>query len=79
MGETGTPNLGTVWRHFRGGMYVVVGIATHAETHETMVAYCRTGSQKVLVRPLRTWNELVDHDGATVYRFTLQHMDQING
>ena len=77
--EVSEPKLGSVWRHYKGGMYVVVGIAKHSETLETMVAYCRTDSNEVWVRPLQMWHELVDLNGKTVYRFTLQHTDQING
>lgn len=57
--------------HFKGGIYEVVCVAKHSETLEEMVVYRNVSEpQKVWVRPLSMWNEMVEHDGKTVNRFT---------
>lgn len=33
------PQKGELWRHFKGGVYQIVSIATHSETKETLVIY----------------------------------------
>ena len=43
------------YRHFKGGEYEVLGLATHSETEEPMVVY----------RPLYG-----ERDGKTIRRFT---------
>lgn len=64
-------NLKGKYRHFKGGIYEVVCIAKHSETLEEMVVYRNVSEpQKVWVRPLSMWNEMVERDGKTVKRFT---------
>ncbi len=46
-----------VWRHYKGGLYQVLGVAQHTETNELMVVYVAlTGSHlsgpRIRVRPL---------------------------
>lgn len=49
------------YRHFKGGVYVVVGYAIHTETSETMVIYHLDGNRGLaFVRPLEMWAGLVD-------------------
>ncbi len=64
--------IGGTYRHFKGNLYTVVGIARHSETLEDMVIY---QSQKdptpLWVRPLSMWNEEVCANGVLVRRFTL--------
>lgn len=58
------------YRHFKGGEYEVVGIASHSETLEPMVIYRALYGEKGLwVRPLSMWNEIVDRDGYHGPRF----------
>lgn len=58
------------YRHFKGGEYEVVGIASHSETLEPMVVYRALYGEKGLwVRPLSMWNEIVDRDGYHGPRF----------
>lgn len=46
------------YRHFKGGVYVVTGLALHTETSEAMVIYYRAGDPEgVFARPLASWNE----------------------
>ena len=59
------------YRHFKGGLYEVIGEATHTETLEKLVIYrALYGEGKVWARPLSMWNETVERDGQTVARFT---------
>jgi hypothetical protein len=59
------------YRHFKGGHYSVVGLARHSETLEDMVIYRPIDREgDVWVRPLAMFEESVQHQGATVPRFT---------
>ena len=58
------------YRHFKGGEYQVLGIASHSETLEPMVVYqALYGNQGLWVRPANMWNEIVDKDGYHGPRF----------
>lgn len=60
------------YRHFKGGEYEVLGVATHSETLEPMVVYRALYGEKGLwVRPAAMWNQMVERDGYTGPRFTL--------
>ena len=59
------------YRHFKGGEYEVLGLATHSETEEPMVVYRPLyGERGLWVRPAAMWNETVERDGTTIRRFT---------
>lgn len=59
------------YRHFKGGEYEVLGIATHSETEEPMVVYrALYGEGGLWVRPASMWNETVCRDGKEYRRFT---------
>ena len=52
-----------LWRHFKGNLYRVHGIALHSETGEEMVVYqALYGEMGIWVRPASMWNEWVDRD-----------------
>ena len=58
------------YRHFKGNMYEVIGIAKHSESLEEMVVYrALYGSGDLWVRPASMWNETVERDGKTFKRF----------
>jgi hypothetical protein len=58
------------YRHYKGGEYEVVDIATHSETHEQLVVYRPLyGEGKLWVRPLAMFMESVVIDGAVMPRF----------
>ncbi|WKY44539.1 DUF1653 domain-containing protein [Eubacteriaceae bacterium ES2] len=60
------------YRHFKGQEYEVLGTAIHSETLEQMVIYHPLyGEEKIWVRPLSMWNQLVEKDGQTLKRFML--------
>ena len=58
------------YRHFKGGEYEVLGMATHSETLEPMVVYrALYGEHGVWVRPASMWDEPVERDGVVRLRF----------
>ena len=58
------------YRHFKGGEYELIAIATHSETMEPMVVYRPLyGAGGLWVRPLSMWSETVDRDGYHGPRF----------
>lgn len=59
------------YRHFKGGLYEVLGTARHSETEEEMVVYrALYGEGGLWVRPAAMWNETVERDGQIYQRFT---------
>jgi hypothetical protein len=57
------------YRHDKGGLYEVVGIARHSETEEELVVYRALASGGLWVRPATMFGELVEVDGVSVPRF----------
>ena len=59
------------YRHFKGGEYEVLCLATHSETEEPMVVYRPLyGEQGIWVRPASMLEETVVRDGVAHQRFT---------
>lgn len=59
-----------LYRHFKGNMYRVIGLARHSETLEEMVVYqALYGERGIWVRPASMWNETVERDGKSYKRF----------
>lgn len=56
------------YRHFKGGIYRVVGIARHSETEEELVVY-RSPAGDLWVRPKDMFFGTAVQDGAAVTRF----------
>ena len=57
------------YRHFKGNVYEVIANALHSETKEEFVVYKALGEEQVWIRPLSMWNEVVERDGKTMFRF----------
>lgn len=58
------------YRHFKGGEYRLIGIASHSETLEPMVVYqALYGEQGLWVRPAAMWNEIVEKENYLGPRF----------
>jgi len=59
-----------VYRHYKGGMYRVLGIATHSESLDKVVVYRNQADPHGLwVRPLEMFREQVQMNGKKVPRF----------
>jgi hypothetical protein len=56
------------YRHFKGGIYRVVGIARHSETEEEMVVY-ESPAGDLWVRPSAMFFGMAVVDGHEVQRF----------
>jgi hypothetical protein len=58
------------WRHFKGGLYEVIGVATHSENGEQLVVYRPLyGARGLWVRPLGMFSDIVEREGKRVQRF----------
>lgn len=65
----GEPRDG-LYRHYKGGMYRVLGLVRHSESLEVMVLYqALYGTQGLWVRPRAMFLESVQHGGMTCPRF----------
>lgn len=50
----------TIYKHFKGNHYYVIGFCEHSETNESMVLYRSLGSGKLYCRPYAMFNSPVD-------------------
>ncbi len=61
-----------LYKHYKGKIYEVIGIATHSETLEKMIVYKATyqkEGENLWVRPLRMFTEEIVVEGKTMKRF----------
>jgi hypothetical protein len=59
-----------IYKHYKGNLYEVVGVAQHSETLEHLVVYKTLyGDFSTWVRPLGMFQELVEIKGEQVARF----------
>jgi hypothetical protein len=63
------PKVGSRFRHYKGGEYVVIANALEEATLNHLVVY-RAPKGTVWTRPIDDWNAMVEVDGNTVRRFT---------
>lgn len=61
--------IGGIYKHYKGNIYKIIGIAKHSETCEDMVVYQSQKDGQIWVRPILMWNEYVPK--ADALRFTL--------
>ncbi|MCP1312967.1 MULTISPECIES: DUF1653 domain-containing protein [unclassified Halomonas] len=67
-----TPAPG-IYRHYKGALYEVTGIAHHSESEEPLVVYrALYGDYGLWVRPLAMFMESVSVDGREQPRFALE-------
>lgn len=59
-----------LYRHYKGKLYNVIGIANHSETLEKLVVYrALYDNCDLWVRPLAMFLETVENEGKKVKRF----------
>jgi hypothetical protein len=62
--------VGSVWRHYKGGVYTVVCIAFDELTLDFEVVYQPEEDERVhFTRPLSVWLETIQWHGAALPRF----------
>lgn len=64
------PLPGTVWKHFKGGVYNIVCNAFHVETGEHFVIYRSRDSNQVWMRSAESWFERVQAGAKSLARFS---------
>lgn len=64
------PSAGQRFRHYKGGLYAVIEMATLEATYEPLVIYRAEKDGTVWARPLSQWLEEVEYEGRTVTRFS---------
>lgn len=61
-----------LYKHYKGNVYEVIGVAQHSETLEQLVVYKATyqkDGENLWVRPLQMFNETVMIEGEEKKRF----------
>lgn len=65
--------VGSKYRHFKGGVYIVTDIAVHSETEEPMVIYKNFNNPNLVwCRPLDMFMFEVDHEKYPDVRQTMR-------
>lgn len=67
------PKVGEVYRHYKGDLYKIVGVALD-HTDQWAVVYeaqYENPAASLFVRPLAEWGSVVEWEGTQVARFTL--------
>ena len=62
------------YKHYKGKLYEVIGVARHSETLEELVVYkalYQAEGKNLWVRPLNMFLETIVVEGKSVQRFTL--------
>lgn len=58
--------INRIYKHFKGNLYLVEGIAYHSETNEEYVVYrALEGEEKLYIRPYNMFLSKVDKEGFT--------------
>ena len=60
------------YKHYKGGLYKVLGVVKHSETLEDLVLYetlYDNPRSKLWVRPLKMFSEKIEVSGRMVFRF----------
>jgi len=54
------PTPDHVYKHYKGGLYLVLFLSKHTETGETLVTYQSIHFGSYYSRPLEEWNKLTE-------------------
>ena len=60
------------YKHYKGNLYEVLGIARHSETLEELVVYkalYQTEGENLWVRPIKMFTETIEINGEHIQRF----------
>lgn len=64
------PNVGAIFKHYKGGEYEVVLVSTDESTGKLLVSYRGMHQLKVWTRPLSEWREpVIDSYGNYTLRY----------
>ena len=69
-----SPKQGEVYKHYKGDLYEVVGLAIHSNEDIWMVIYkplYENADAELFTRPLKDWRNVIEWDGKEVERFSL--------
>ncbi|TCP09406.1 uncharacterized protein DUF1653 [Crenobacter luteus] len=67
-----TQPVAGIYRHYKGELYEVIGLARHSESEEPLVVYrALYGDFGLWVRPAAMFDESVSVDGCAQPRFAL--------
>ena len=61
---------GHIFRHYKGGLYVVVAVSLKEDTLEPMITYHSNLKGTTWTRTLDNFTEAITFDGLERYRFT---------
>jgi hypothetical protein len=64
------PAVDSCWRHYKGGVYYVLGRCVRESDGEPLVIYSAVGGRVDFARPLSEWSEWLFHNGEQFQRFT---------
>ena len=59
-----------LYKHYKGGMYIVHGLGRHSEDETLMVSYQSCEDGRLWFRPAYMFREIVGFEGKDVMRFT---------
>ena len=65
------PEIGRKYKHYKGGTYEVLTMATHSETQEPLVIYKSLLFGSIYARPLSMWFDSVIIENYQTARFKL--------
>jgi len=58
------PQVGEIYKHYKGGRYRIITLAQHTETNEILVIYNSTLFGTVYARPLNMWFDDIELKGS---------------
>ncbi len=70
------PEVGDLYRHYKGNLYKIIAVGRHSETHEVHVVYQALydskefGNQAIWIRPLELFVNTVILEGKEISRFS---------
>jgi hypothetical protein len=66
------PNIGEMYKHYKGNHYKILVLCKHSETGEELVVYERQEDGNRYARPLDLFFNEVEFEGKNVPRFVLE-------